>query len=68
MAARGQKSLFYLAAVFIGILVILQIVFPMKEGFSVQFLNRLGLGGSCSHNADCESTFCARGKCATTGL
>lgn len=67
MAARSQKSIFYFAAMFIGILVVLQVVFPMKEGFSVQFMNRLGLGNHCSHNSDCQSTFCAKGTCAKTG-
>ncbi len=61
MAGRGYS----LVNIVIGALV-LYVAYYFFIGRNEGFFNYLPVGSKCTENTDCDSAFCARGKCVTS--
>jgi hypothetical protein len=63
MAAPRQTNMLYTFFVFLAILFVLGLVFPIKEGFTAIMGGSKGRGVECAENTECASQFCHTAVC-----
>jgi hypothetical protein len=64
MAGVPRKtSIMYMIFVFLAVLLVLGLVFPIREGFTAIMGGIKARGETCGQNSECESQFCHTAVC-----